>query len=397
MQCKRRPMAAVILCALSMPVFAADPVGHDPAQSAVLAATPVHVVLLNTTLKSQVPYQYYSVSGDPTLYNPMFYNVPPGMSAGQAAAAGVAGGLIAGVLINASMQAAAKNQIEPADAILRGGGCNLDQGAALSTTVADAVRDTAWGKATTITAHTLAPKQSMDKIVDKEQPRYVLSTSYSMSSDFSAIVTSVSASAYAEQLPGSPKNWRKNPAWTDDLVVVSDRVEIAPKTQADIDAAIAEENARYEALNVNELIVKANGGDRVARGKVAPLVQEHKRKLRAAAAPAWTPIDEAVQRSRIWTAEGCARLHTAIASNATEMRGLLGNLFRGELPARVTEMPKNPQVAPATGERRVQAEPIGVYRLTRAGDNVNLAFRYSWLPESEEKEDGGAGEAGASR
>ncbi len=387
-----------MLCACSTPLFAGETAGHDPAQGQALAATPVHVVLLNQELKSQIPYLTYSMP-QPTLYNAM--NNSPDLSTGENLAVGAVGGAIASVIVNASMFAAAKSQVQPADAALRAAGCRLDQGQALQTTISDAVRSTPWGPAAGLTAHTLVDGQSVDDLVDKTKPRHVLAASYSMSTDFSAVITSVDVEAYSGQLPGAPKSWAKKPTWDDTLIVVSDRVEIAPKTQADIDAAIAAENARHAALDVGALIAKANAGDRVARGKVAPLIKQHQRNLRAAQATSWTPADEAVQRSRVWTAEGCARLHQAIASNATEMGGLVSGLFRGELPPRMNALPEGPRPEPVIGERKVQTEPGGVYVLTRGGDMVNLGYRYSWLPDTETDDDdndgAGTGQAATGR
>ena len=93
---------------------------------------------------------------------------------------------------------------------------------------------------------------------------------------------------------------------------------------------------------------------------------------------------EAAQRSRVWSANGCERLRQALASNAGELQAMLDRLYSGQLPPRVDEVPGQPLPEPIAGTRQVMAEPVGLYRMTRAGDDVTLAYRYSWLPLADE-------------
>ncbi len=261
--------------------------------------------------------------------------------------------------------------------------CLIGYSEELGATLTRTVGGSSWGQSAQVQRHALAPKQEVADIVSPDNERYVLTASYSMSPDYSSLITSVNASAYSSRLANAPKKWQKNAAWSDELVVVSDRTTIAPKSQADIDAAVTAEEARYKALPLADLVRKANAGDANARSQAAKMIAAHKRALKLARAEAWTPASEAEQRSRLWAANGCEKLRQALASNTSEVEAMLGQLFRGELPARVNDVPKQPLPVVAGGERQVRAEPVGVYRMARGSEDVTLAYRYAWLPEPE--------------
>jgi len=378
-----RPVAAgVLLLLLSGAALAAEPTGHDASRVQSLSGLPVHIVMLNDHVRSQIAYAYRSVASDAVtqqaIQNAMVNT--PGLSAGQGIAAGALGGAIASAIINAQLQAAAKNQVEPADATMRASRCMVDYGQELGAALQRAVNTSTWGQAATVERHLVGPRQKVADVVDPDRERYVLTASYSISPDYSALVTTVNASAYSPRL-GQQKKWQRDPAWTDELVVVSDRILVPAKSPADIDAAVAAENSRYAQLGVPALIAKANAGDPDARTKAVKLMKEHKRALEEARETSWSPAFEAEQRARLWSADGCARLRATLASNTSETETLLGQLYRGELPARISEVSRElPALLPADA-RQVRAEAIGIYRMARGDGEVPLAYRFSWLPE----------------
>lgn len=378
----RATTAALLLCLVPCGAFAAQPAGHDASRIQSLSGLPVHVVLLNDRVRSQIAYAYRSVANDAVTQQAMHNAMvnTPGLSMAQGAAAGALGGAIASAIINAQMLAAAKNQVELADATMREHQCLPDHGQVLGEALQRAVVHSSWGPEATVQRHVVGPRQRVADLVPAELERYVLTASYSISPDYSALITTVNASAYSPKV-GEQKKWQRDPAWSDELVVVSDRVLVPPKSQADIDAAVAEEDARYAKLDVPSLVAKANAGDRDARGKAVKLMSEHKRALKAAREKNWSPAFEAQQRARVWSADGCARLNAALAANTGEVEAMLSQLFLGELPQRVSEASAELPAPLSADTRQVRAEAVGVYRMARGDGDVPLAYRFSWLPE----------------
>lgn len=410
--------AVALLCASQASVAGEKPqAGFDAQAASALNGLPVEVVVLNEHLRAQIAYQYVSVDAGYTQYSQM-----PGLTMGQSVGAGVAGGVIASLIINASMKADAEHNVQPASDTLIAGQCNLSDNDNLLRAIDDGIRSTAWGATAAINHHVLTGKQGLDDAVPDVAPRYVFGVSYSLSPDFSAVETTVNATAYSAALPGAPKHWQKDPAWFDQLVVVSNRLTIAPKSAEDSARAIAAENARYAQTNAQELITEALAGDFGARNKAAVLARQHDSFMREAKETKWSPRTEAARRSELWSENQCARLKSALQANNDDLKRMLARLFAGQMPA-VAAAPEtrtapaamvvaaNTDAAPAAvavtattdattdagsdattppeaateDARDVFAAPGNLYVLRRAVDIVPLEFRYSWLPEPKGK------------
>ncbi|GGK10676.1 hypothetical protein [Luteimonas terricola] len=342
----------------------------------------VHAVAAHDRLKSQITYGYINVGATAANATNNLYASTPGLSYGSAAAAGLAGGLIASVLINAEAKASAKNQVRDANTEFDRAQCKLSNTDALLGAIERSVGGTPWGAGRSVQRHVLAPDHSVDDLVPQDEPRYELVATYSMTPDYSALVTSVALAAYSAQLPGAPTRWQKKPAWSDDLVVVSDIVPLARKTPADVEAAISRETTRFADTGAYKLIQAANAGDRTARRAASGLLRTHQARMREAKRLEWTPREAAAARARAWTADDCSLVRSALTQGATDIETLLSRLFAGSLPARVetdvTEAPLRDDT-----DRVVQALPDGQYVARAVDADAPLGWRYSWYPEEE--------------
>ncbi|MBJ7574746.1 hypothetical protein [Luteimonas sp. MC1828] len=382
--------AAVLACACGAAHAEKErPQGHDPSQDELLAGMAVHAVAAHDRLKSQITYGFINVGGTVVNATNNLYTSTPGLSYGSAAAAGLAGGLIASALINAEAKASAKRQVRDANAEFERAQCKLSNTDALLGAIERSVGGTPWGAGRSVQRHVLAPERSVDDLVPQDEPRYELVATYSMTPDYSALVTSVALAAYSAQLPGATTRWQKKPAWSNDLVVVSDVVPLAGKTPADIQAAISREATRYADSGVHKLIQAANGGDRTARRAASALLRTHQARMREARGTEWTPREAAAARARAWTADDCSLVRSALTQGATDIETLLNGLFDGSLPARaetgVTEVPLRDDT-----DRVVQALPDGQYVARAVDADAPLGWRYSWYPEEETPDEASA-------
>jgi hypothetical protein len=388
----RHPRRVVLAAALLAATcgLAATPIGSfDATSAAALHGVPVDVVVLNDRVRAQIAYQYVSVDPNGTIAQGAMM---PGMPAG-AGMAGAAGGALAGALINASMRAAATAPVQPAYASLVAAQCAVPGADALARDIEASVRATPWGGDAQVNRYVLVSEEGPSRVALKEDARVVVSATYSLSPDFSTLVTSLTASAYSGALPGAPKDWQRQPAWSDQLVVVSDRLDVGAKTPEDAAHLVALENAAHQAT-LNALIDKANAGDRDARDQIKVEKSWHNGRLRAANAPEWTEAGEILRRSELWSQDGCARLKQAMQANDTEIRRMLDGLFAGRAPDATSALPRTTAfvtraavaaaaVEPAApaGERRIVASPGNLRVSQRAGDkDVPLLYLYSWLP-----------------
>lgn len=349
----------------------------------------VHAIAAHDRPKSQITYGYIDVGATAASAANNLYMSTPGLSYGSAAVAGLAGGLIASALINAEAKASAHHQVRDADTEFERAQCKLSNTDALLGAIEHSVGGTPWGAGRSVQRHVLAPDHSVDDLVPQDAPRYELVATYSMTPDYSALVTSVTLAAYSAQLPGAPTRWQKKPVWSDDLVVVSDVVPLANKTPADVQAAISRETARYADSGVYKLIQAANAGDRSARRTASALLRTHKARMREAKGLEWTPREAAAARARVWTADDCSLVRSALAQGATDIETLLGRLFAGSLPARVET---GETVVPLRDDtdRVVQVRPGGQYVARAVGTNAPLAWRYSWYPEDKTPDEASA-------
>lgn len=274
------PLLAGLLIALAgaqahangTPGFYAENADH-------LRDVPVHVVVLNRELRTQLPYG--SSTYDPymsgLLQNSINNSIAsvPGLSMGQAMAAGAAGGLIAAAIIAGAERQAAKSAVEPADAVLRQAQCVLPDGTELARMLGEGVAKAPWlGQAAPRTA-VLDEKQDVEDVVDPRSRRHVLTATYSMTPDFSTLVTSLNVDTYTDAVEGADPRWASRPVRSERLVVFSDQIQIPAKSAEDIEAAVAQEKERFATGPAAALITAANAGDMRARKKAAILVSAH--------------------------------------------------------------------------------------------------------------------------
>lgn len=387
----RTALAVGLLCLAPATAIAArpKPTGFDPARAQALSSLPVRVVVLNDRLRSQWAYGGYSLSADyaaqATINNAVGNAISSGMSTGAAVGAGALGGAIAGAIIEANLRAQARGQVERADTLLGERGCKLALSAPLADAVDRAVRASAWGAVASPGRDVLADGQGVEKLLADTPERQQFTVSYSMTPDYEYLVTSINVATYAAAL--KPERARKDdPAWTDEIVIVSDPMHLADKTAADVEASVAAELERHRATGIVALIKAANAGDRDARKEAVALTDTHRPNMKEAKAEAWTPGEAAARRAARWSVDQCAPLRAAADQQVAEAEALLGRLFRGELPARVDEAGRivDHTFVGEDGQRVLEARPVGLYASGRAGTTPRLGFRYTWLPVESE-------------
>ena len=382
--------AAMATLALRAPTaYAKDPPGFDPAGAVSLKDIPVEVVVANDRLRVQMAWETISI--DPQIaQNAM--NGMPGMSTGAGIAASAAGGAIAGLIINASIKSAANKQARAGAEVIDGASCDLPHGEALAAAAEQAVKGTPWGAAATIQRHVLAEGQKLETLVPNSRPRLTIALSYSLATDFATVMTTAEVQVFAPSIPGATEHWQTEPAWSDHVVYVSDMIDVPAKSQAAIDKAVADENARYAQTGLDALIEKANKfDDTLARRKAVEIMKEHELALRDAQRKDWTFDETRLERTRLWTENGCGRLRTALDGNDAGMRQVLSQLFAGQLPAPVPHaLLQELQIArnQPKGDRRIFAfeRPSRLYVSLRDGDNAYVGFRYAWFDDSAEKQ-----------
>lgn len=343
--------------------------GYTPERQASAATLPMHIVVEQTKVRPQIAYGYTTVPYPTQTY--------PGMSFGQGLGVNLAGGLIASAIINGAEYAKAKNFARGPYGLMVDAKCDLPVDQVIPARVDSAIRTT-WSQATP-QVHVLAEDAKLKDVVDTKLPRYVFRVSTSLAPDFSALITTVEAAAYPANATTGKTGFE--PAWQNTVIVVSDKLALAPKTQADIEAMVAAENARYAALNINALIAQANaeGPSSRARKQVVEAQNDNRARLKEARRPVWSPASEAQMRARMWSADQCQALVAAIDANATEAGAALSALFTGAVKPQVADA--EPANAEAAGQRRLEAMAGGFIVSHRIGDNVGLGFRESILNE----------------
>jgi hypothetical protein len=406
----------------------------EPSAAAALTGIPVHVAVVNERLQLQVPLLAWSE--DPKARKRVLVRSEPAGYGHGATRVELMGG---GLLDVAASELATPRRIRkagvpllPAAEALQAAQCDLPGTTLYADAVTAGVRATAWGATSPVRVHRVdaadvrmpvaspggrllprpgwkgrwANASSTGRADLSQQPSYEFEVRYSLTPDFAAVVTTVMARAYSQTLPGARTNWQDKPAWEEELVVVSDALALAPKSAADMADAVARENAQYATLGIPALAKKAEAGDAAAREEAWLAQQAHKAMLRDAQSPDWVWQDAAMKRAPLWAENGCARMHAAMAANATEVTRLLGLLFAGKLDDALPEdwsegkgglwtvKPAVHAVATgaAAGERRLYQDGPRIVVSRRAGDDVMLDFRYTWLTGLEGP---AIGEAGA--
>lgn len=377
--------ALTLSCAAATATAAAPPpVGYTPARATEVAALPIHVGIVPDRIRPQVAFQYVSVAG------PNYVGAYPGMSVGQSIGANAVGGALASAIVNASLREQAENFARQAFGSVANAGCDLPYGERLAAQLTQDLQ-AAWPQAQ-IQVHMLKPDQSIADIVGKRTPRYEVLASVSLATDFSALVASVDASAYIPD--GDDARAERKPAWHNTLIAVSDRLALAPKTQADIDRMIADENARYAALNLGPLIRRLNqegltGKNGSERRYVVDSLAQHNRALKEAKRDEWTPQSETMRRGSLLSESDCAGMRSALDQVLSESHALVQAMTGGALPTPLevvttkrSAFVKTTQLIGETpGERAIVGLPDGSYVSRRGGDGVETGFRYALLLE----------------
>ncbi len=348
--------------------------GYQPQDAAAVAALPVYVVVDQATLRPEIAYGYQSMSA----LTPGYSN----MSMAQGVGVNLAGTLIASAIINGAAYAKAKHFAQPPYHMLQQAQCDLSVVPALGDRVAAAVRGN-WPSAT-VKVVTLQPGQKLASAIDSNQPRYVFRISSSLATDFSAVITSIDSEAYLPQA-GSAHAGR-TPAWRDTVIAVSDQLAIAGvKSQADIDAMVDAESARFVQLDLDDRIRKVNDAgpdaDRRERKRLVELLLEHDRMLKEAASDEWSPEGEAMRRALLLSAGHCQQLNASVQLSSAQAAQLVTALSGGQLPAMPPENAPIAADALPAGVRQAIALPGGIVVSQRTGDNVDLGYRYSLLAD----------------
>ena len=155
-------------------------------------------------------------------------------------------------------------------------------------------------------------------------PGMLVETSYSMTADFSAVQVIATVSIHASGDAGG------QPVYRNVLVYQSPRLSIPPKTPADIEQMVAQENARYAALDIDAQIQRAN--DALAKhdpevGRLRDKITEeqfrHRQNLAAARFAIWGPDIQASRLCLLWAKDDGAALKAALRASGAEIAHML--------------------------------------------------------------------------
>jgi hypothetical protein len=376
-----RSLAAAVgafLITLSASALASDLRGYQAQDATAVAGMSIEVVQGPARIRPQIAYGFVD-----TPY-PTTYQAAPGLTYGQTMGANLVAGAVASLIVNASVHAEMKRNAAGAYAVIKAAGCDSDLQVPVGAPVRTAL-SAAW-PAAQVRMHPITEPQASKQILSAQSPRYVFEVSTSLAPDFSALITTIDSDAYpAAAGQAAPAH---DPAWHDSIILVSDRIASGNKTQADIDAMVAQENARFDALGTDKTVAMINkdiaGGDPYAHQdalrKLKEQRKEHENLLNMARLNFWLPAPLALKNANIMAENKCARLNEAVAQSATLASDAIAALAAGKLPPRLS--PKDKISAVETdGQRATIALPGGLFLSRRGGDNVPLGFRYSLLPE----------------
>lgn len=349
----QRLLTGALLCALlsAMSVDAKEQRGLHPEDAEVAKALPVRVVVLQSRLGPQIRYDYIATAdAGINAGNNLYYN-PGGVGYGQAMGMGLVGGLIAGAIINGAEKAAAKQAVRDPYRVILQARCDLPLVDSHQAMVASALQHAEWQEA----------ERSFGKAVAKDGPRYVFTLSTSFAPDFSALMTTVDAAAYAPDAAGKVG---RNATWKDSLVVVSDGLWLPAKTREDIERMLAAEKERYDASGADELIDKANKAGANAshkeRKRASLAVSQHAENMTDAKSEGWSDTGTAMRRAMLWSENDCALLAKTLQSNLEHADGMIQALLRHSLPTPDDTSPLQPLPAQGAqiGSTRTNPEAI---------------------------------------
>ncbi|WP_096376390.1 hypothetical protein [Lysobacter enzymogenes] len=360
--------------------------GYRPERAELAAQMPVYIVALNERVRPQVAYPERSPGMDAYLMiqtQNMIDSLQPAMSSGSAIATGALGGAIGVALGEAMVRAAAREYAAATYAPLLRSQCDLQVDAPLQGAVREATARSPWGAAAQ-PVFIAGGVEDWDKQIAKDRPRQVISVTASMTPDFSALVTTVDAAAFAPEDASAGTGWQKKPLWRDQLIVVSDPMALAPKTQADIDRMVAEENARYAEsgdLAIVERVAKDRyGSGKPERSQAVAADRRHQSRLKLARAATWVAGTDGARRAQLWSEDSCAPMRAALDQAVAETGRLLDDLYAQRLPARVPSKDTAQAWGQQPGARAIQALPGGVYVSRNDAGATQLDYRFSLLP-----------------
>lgn len=374
--------SALVLLCMSIPgqgLLAKETRGLAPSDEAALQSLPVQVVVLQDRLRPQFAYNYISTAQMGLNAGNSLYSAG-GVSYAQAAGAGLAGGLIAGALINATEEASAKKRVRSPYQLLQGARCDIALTAPHHAAISEALASAPW---TGGRSPSLAAVEKAGDYKEPSGPRYEFLASTTLSPDFLALVTTIDARAFVGDASGKVS---RKPTWFDSLIVVSENLVLPPKTAADIASMVEAEKARFAASGAGALIAKVNAAgssaSRKERNRASVAAATHRENMREAKRAEWSPRSAVAHRATLWSADDCQPLRLAVEGNLQQAKEMLQALFSDALPPRLATDAEPAEAAPE-GTRRVEALPGGGYVSQVSGQSVGLGFRHSVLVETD--------------
>lgn len=346
-----------------------DVAGYTAERAALATTLPVHIVALNTKIRPQLGFRHRPIGAETR---------PPPDPRWAGLEMAMGGGLLGGAIIAGSHYAWLKRQTRETFAPIQQAGCDLRVDSLLQQSVADAIRRSAWG-VSVVPTMAAADDRDLDKLVASDGPRQVFAITASLTPEFDALVTSLEVAAYAPV--DDQSSWKSKPAWKDLLIVVSDQVQPAAKTQADIDRMVSEELARFEASGGEALIQRVNAQssvDALDRKKAVEAMKLHQKNMREAKTTDWSVDSLKRERATLWSADSCQRMHVAVDQAEDEIGRMLDALYTQQLPPRLGL--KDADVAVHASNRHVHALPGGLFVFSVDGATVPLGFREDLLP-----------------
>lgn len=369
---------ALAACA-ACPAAQKDTEGYRPERAELAAQMPTYVVALNARVRQQMDYPRNNAIYVPQTY---YYPSTPGLSTGQAAMAGAVGAAIGAALAEAIIYGEAKERAGAAYTPLQRNGCDLPLAEPVGQAVRAAMARAPWG-ANAQPVAVDGEQDDWEKQIPKDRPRQVFSVTSSLTPGATALVTTLDIAGYAPQGEGGGSSWQKQPLWRDQLIVVSDWMELASKTEADIAGMVAEEDTRFAESGDLELVAKVAkdryGAGRDGRARAVAADRLHQRNLKLAREAVWSPITEGQRRAALWSRDDCAPMRSALALGGAELGRMLDELYAQRLPPRLSVKDKD-SAFERPGERGIYALPGGTYVSRNEGGSTQLVYRYSLLP-----------------
>ena len=366
--------ALALSCGTAAHAAGKDIDGYRPERAALASQLPVYLIVLNDRVRPQMDFARRGNSVAASVRTHV-----PGTPYSDATEGNPFAGPLVAALVNQSAYEQSAQRAEEAHAGLVRNRCDLPVAATLQAAVRDAVARAPWGaEAAPIVLR--ADEKAWEEKLPKDQPRHVFAVTSSLSPNLGTLVTTLDIAAYATDGAQGPA-WRKRPLWQDQLIVVSDWLEVDVKTEADVERMVAAERRRFVESGDQARIAKANGGsvdaDQRAAAKLAD--QRHKRNLMLAREDGWSVDGERMRRAELWSQDDCAPLRAALAQGAAELGRMIDAVYAQALPPRMPLTSRDTGLE-RPGDRQVRALPGGVFVSRNEGGSTPLEFRFSLLP-----------------